>query len=494
MDKSRAAGLSLNNQHSVSSRNNALGKSVEGLNTINQNNSTTNSNGNDENSFEWIDSNGEKYVYGDDDDESDDVEVKGCFPFKRADDSYMKRKKHSLDSRMNEQHHTQLVNDENRLPIIIASQSLSPNNTYDDTEHNRSNNDNDNSHNNSNNNSSSNSNSFELCKRNLDDVPYDRVFYRTIQKSLDDIFSRDDYAEQLVASQKSRNSKSSGDLTMYNEDDDEIYGPHFFPRFQSESQFNRECFFARHSSDESDPNHSIHSNSSYQNKNDSRKSSEFPLINNSFGSLSINDNTVPVINNNNNNDDSTSTNHSHINRGYDDRTNSICSDHSSIDSSITPSASRKSSVTFRVDTTTSSIGTMSSANSQLFYANIDAKQPIDLVSDLTERFLPKNQRHQSYAVIAHRSTHLSPLHQQTKLVVKAGSVPMKKDKKSAFEPFARLFKFPKHNYNKFENKNDMKEQLLIDEKTQSNNAAHDNESQYDAVYRTKNFVLAKQND
>lgn len=90
------------------------------------------------------------------------------------------------------------------------------------------------------------------CPPNLDEVPYDRVFYRGIQQSLDSIFGRDDDGHALRL-RNDRNSKSFSDLTLTDEGND---GNSALPAYDMwtmeepiESQFDRECFFrANHES------------------------------------------------------------------------------------------------------------------------------------------------------------------------------------------------------------------------------------------------------
>lgn len=505
LDKSRigTSGMLANqpntNLPSSSSRNNILGKSVEGLNTVNNssNNSTAFVHRQNIGSVDGLNY-GEKYSYDDDEDDEDDEEVKGCFGFIRSDDHYVKRKKHSLDSKMAEHNHNQTPNfginyirPPNNLANVIGSGAYAQNITDDDT----------------------NVSNVEIhVDRNLDNVLYDRVFYRTIQKSLEEIFARDDYNQQFV-SQKSRNSKSSGDLTMYN-DEDETYAQNYFPRYGSASKFDRECFFVKNnnndSSDESDPNISIKSNtlSYHQNQEFSQKSTELPL-DTSFGSLHLNGNSNGNVSNNRYN--------SH--RSHDERTNSICSDdQSSIELSITPSVSRKSSVTFRVDTNGNT--PISNSTNQLFYSNLESTQNSigDMSTDLTTKFLLKTKQHHhtNYALIAHTKTPLHHTHKHTNNLVNANSgvsvgvlksalsKKEKKDKptitKSKYKTLTRFLKFPKKTsvlhsnsfYNKNEDKSEMNEQLLVEDK--ANNSTTSNEPQYDAIFRTKNFLLAKQNE
>uniref|UniRef100_A0A1L8DL26 mitogen-activated protein kinase kinase kinase n=1 Tax=Nyssomyia neivai TaxID=330878 RepID=A0A1L8DL26_9DIPT len=129
----------------------------------------------------------------------------------------------------------------------------------------------------------------------VDDVAYDRVFYRTIQKSLDELFVRDEYAAQGGPREQRVGSRSSGDLSVYGEEEESVYN-HRFQRYGSDSQFPRECFFAN-------------------------KSTSIDLTN---GEGAPNDSFAQSFG--------------------EERTNSFCSD-----STDTSTPSRKSSVTFRRD-------------------------------------------------------------------------------------------------------------------------------------------------
>lgn len=78
------------------------------------------------------------------------------------------------------------------------------------------------------------------------DVHYDRVFYRKMQKSLDDIFSRDSELDEPIS--RISSSKSSDNLTMYasSRSDSTVVdeSDYKFHRFGSaESKFKRESFF-----------------------------------------------------------------------------------------------------------------------------------------------------------------------------------------------------------------------------------------------------------
>lgn len=175
LDKSRTAGND-SPTNASSSHNDFLGKSVDGLNII----KTSKNNNNYGNSTKLgsVDclNNGDRYVkYNDndyDDDDDEDTATPGCFSFiSRNDDTLMKRKKHSLDSKMAEtpnQNQNQTINPNpvNALHIAvktIGAAAYAQEVGVDD----------------------------ESNRRNVDlnDVPYDRVFYRKMQKSLDDILT-----------------------------------------------------------------------------------------------------------------------------------------------------------------------------------------------------------------------------------------------------------------------------------------------------------------
>lgn len=432
---------------------------------------------------------GERYTYDDDDDDEDDVEVKGCFGFIRSEDGYVKRKKHSLDSKMAENSHqsTNLIN--LRTPIVAAAAALTHREPSDRKP--------------------------EICvdeNRNCDEPPYDRVFYRNIQKSLEEIFARDDF-NQRFASQKSRNSKSSGDLTMYNEEED-VYGQYQFQRPNSRSEFHRECFFVNHnaddSSEESEPNASMKSNTSsiHRSQEYGRKQAT---------------NNEQLLNANDSPSDSSNTNstNSKYHRTHDDRTNSICSDdHSSTDMSITPSASRKNSVTFRVDgVSNGNTHTSTVPPNQLIYANL-VTASFDVPRKLVPK--PKSNNHTRYALIDHHKNqlHSTNLYKPTNGLVTTSGVSVlksalsKKEKKekpsssiisakSKCIGLTRFLKFPRkaavlHSnsfYSKGEDKTEMNEQLLLDDdKTAHSTGSSTNDPIYDSVFRTKNFLLAKSND
>lgn len=463
LDKSRTPAISLLQQQQSNQpigRLNPLGKSVEGLSSL--------SNGTTGNVIAE-----ESYVEEDDDEH--EVKVKGCFGFIRNDDNYMKRKKYSLDSKMDENQSIDIC-----TPIITASSSIAStsfSHTASVAEDDDGN--------------TVESASFEICTRNLDDVPYDRVFYRTIQKSLDEIFSRDDYNQQFV-SEKSRNSKSSGDLTTAEDDD---YDSYRFERY--DSKFNRECFFVNHDQSEEDEsreteserNTSIKSNNSFQDAELSQNSIDSPL-DSSFASITLNGSAGREGNNKH-----------FVNRSFDERTNSMCSDQSSVD--LSTASSRKSSVTFRVDNGYGFSG-QSTTDSISYRPNAELSS-----SDVATQFIPSaqlaNHRHPNNigqnTISQPHYHHMKPIRTGDGVLKSALSKKDKRDKpsKSKFKGFTnQLLKLTRGNtllhsnsfYNKLENKTDLKEQLLVDNQSSSLNVS---ETQYETVF-TKNFLLAKQSE
>lgn len=462
LDKSRTPAISLIHQQSNQSigRLNPLGKSVDGLSSL--------SNGSTGNVIAE-----ESYV---EEDEDEEVKVKGCFGFIRNDDSYMKRKKYSLDSKMDENHSNDIC-----IPIITASSSIAST-SFSHTISATDDDDGD----------IVESDSFEVCRRNLDDVPYDRVFYRQIQKSLDEIFSRDDYNQQFV-SEKSRNSKSSGDLTTA-DDDDDAYDSYRFERYGS--KFDRECFFVNHDQSEEDEsretiesdierNTSIKSNNSFQDTELSQNSIDSPL-DSSFASINLNGSTCRE------------NNKQFVNRSFDERTNSMCSDQSSVD--LSTASSRKSSVTFRVDNGYGFSG--QSTDSITFRPNSQLSS-----NDVATQFIPSAQlTAHRHPIIGQNVTqphyhHMKPIRTSDGVLKSALSKKDKRDKpsKSKFKGFTnQLLKLTRGNtllhsnsfYNKLENKTDLKEQLLVDNQSGSLNVS---ETQYETVF-TRNFLLAKQSE
>lgn len=160
--------------------------------------------------------NGICHSFDDDDDDDyakDEVSSSGCFPFiNRSDDTSSRsiyqgeprsRKKLSIDSSSYQ---------------LISSPIKNNNNNNNDIPH-----------------PNNHGTIMSGYKRpNLDDVIYDRAFYRENQKSLDNVFAKYDEQQQSLANlNNKRNSRSSTVLT-YNDYDEEI---------EYSSKFDRKCFF-----------------------------------------------------------------------------------------------------------------------------------------------------------------------------------------------------------------------------------------------------------
>lgn len=530
MDKSRAAAASHSSVNSTTNtsttHNTVLGKSVDGLNIIQHNNNNNHSSNqkkslkaagnhsmaisrsqhcvndmdrscNSSNStikavgtvHQRLKNGSDRFIRYDKENDVDDFdefddddngEKTGCFSFisRSGDDSYTKRKKHSFDSKMAEQSLIQTV-PVNALHIAIGANAYAQDIGADEDV---------------NDDSVTDSNvELRVSQQPLkDDVTYDRNFYRAIQKSLDDIFSRDDYNEQF-ASQKSRNSKSSGDLTMF-DNDDESYGQYRFRQFDGESKFRRECFFATHNDDDESSNDvdTTTTATSTNHELDEKISERL----NYYQQLSS---RIP-----------------------NDQTHSAsCSDEhsSSVDISMTtPSASRKSSVTFRVDNNsfddTQSSPAVTQSTTELFYANIDQNSIQHSIGDasaeLTTTILPKSPMR--YAMIANPQSP-SPQNLHNVNVANGATIPLKsvllkkerKEKstqKSKYKTLTGFLKFPKKKsvlhsnsfYNKYDQKTEMNEQLLDEDDKCGSHASNGSEPKYDSIYRSKNFVIAKQNE
>ncbi|GAB0092989.1 Mitogen-activated protein kinase kinase kinase [Sergentomyia squamirostris] len=395
LDKSRTGMTALSvAAAATAARNDILGKSHdEGLNTIN--------------SRKWSSGRGRRPADDrllndgyrmNEDDEDNEFSKSGCFGFIRSDESYSRgnststpyvinHKKYSLDSKM-------------------------PDNVQGG---------------------------------NLDDVPYDRVFYRTIQKSLDELFVRDeDFGAQSVdragyGREQRVGSRSSGDLSVYGEEEESVYNR--FQRYGSDSQFPRECFFAK--------------------KNTSK----------SIDLTEMDTFTTTVV---------TPRDHS---RSYgEERTNSFCSDdHSSTDTS-TPS--RKSSVTFRrdVEVTNHDSSETSSYSLPSYHSDEHSSgremRPITMYPPLRSEVSPRK-----FEKITpdKKSSQQSDFKQ-----IKSTS---SKNKSAAYlKRFLSIAK-PSKQKKKYDGasnsgKSEMSERLLTESST---------DPTYDTVY-TPNFVIARQND
>lgn len=401
LDKSRIASNSTSTSHSE-----IIGKSVEGLTTTSLSKISL-----------------DDY---DDDDDDEEVEVKGCFGFIRSDVSFSKRKKFSLDNEMSE--NIMILNDDDRLQSPDTDATNSTQSSGD-----------------------------KKIARNLDDVPYDRVFYRAIQKSLDDIFSRDEYNSQFVAQQNARNSKSSGDLTSLHEGDEDTYPAYRFQRHGSISKFDRECFFTNktESFEASETEVSFASVSSTQ---DSRRRPFDSSLEDSFNALNITYDSLTK---------------------YDERKNSMCSDQSSVDLST---VSRKSSVTFRHN--------VDSIDSDSEHLSSSCRPNLNQIETI---FVPTTRLPQSADKFSAKER--SKLSLKSALTNKIDRPRLQKCKGG----LSRLFKINKTKavvrtnslYNKFDGSCELNEKLLDDSPT---SVVASNEPQYDAIFCTKNFVLAKQNE
>lgn len=474
LDKSRnAAGSNLaHTTNASSSHNNILGKSVDGLNLIhagNDNTSYSNStelgsadrlNNNHNTINEEYNINGDRFIIYDGDDDDDDDSKTGCFSFiSRSDDSYMKRKKHSLDSRMTE------TSPENALHIAVKPAAGLPTYASDVVEH------------------------IDVdqplmrmhsvinevpSNRNSDaEPPYDRVFYRTIQKSLDDIFARDDFNQQF-SQQDSRHSKSSADLTMYS-DNEQHY------RFQpfGSSKFPRQCFIVNNNNDEN-ANRNDSSSDNGDDNDDDLDSSNLELSTRSNESTS--DNITNSISQNDGNpfDGDAVAKNMHL-------------------------TSRKNSVTFRVDSTDSTQSLTDNTTNELFYANIDHRAIRDsFVSNDSSNNSYINRTSDLYQPISASNSSSHPDNSD----VQAKNAPTRSDSdcravysKFKFKRIQRLWRGQRtgsvlHSnsfYKKQDAKTEMNEQLLDEDNESYTNSINGNEPKYES-FRTANFLLAKKKD
>lgn len=180
LDKSRVAGNDSPTNASTS-HTNFLGKSVDALNIIKS--GKNNNNYGNSTKLEADDhSNTGQYMRHNEQtiDDDEDVATPGCFSFiGRNDDTIVKRKKHSLDSKMADTP----MSSANLLPLRVAVKSIGAaayaQNVNDDD---------DNENECGNGNIDDNTKGYDQFNNtDLNNVIYDRVFYRNIQKSLDDI-------------------------------------------------------------------------------------------------------------------------------------------------------------------------------------------------------------------------------------------------------------------------------------------------------------------
>lgn len=174
MDKSRVAGNDSPTNASTS-HTNFLGKSVDALNIIKSGKNNNNYGNSTKLGADDRSNNGQCVRHNEqtiDDDE--DVATPGCFSFiGRNDDTIMKRKKHSLDSKMADTPNSSA----NLLPLRVAVKTIGAAayaqsvDDDDDIE-----------------NIDENTKCYDQYNNtDLNNIIYDRVFYRNIQKSLDDI-------------------------------------------------------------------------------------------------------------------------------------------------------------------------------------------------------------------------------------------------------------------------------------------------------------------
>lgn len=398
LDKSRLAMTSLAVAQTPS-RNDILGKSHdEGLNTISCRKYSGRVRRDDAHGLH------DSYEMNEDD-EDNEFSKSGCFGFIRSDESYSRgnstssarvinHKKYSLDSKMPETN----------------------------------------------------------AKGNVDDVPYDRVFYRTIQKSLDELFVRDcgEFGAQSVDrggySREHRiGSRSSGDLSVYGEEEESVYNNRF-QRYGSDSKFPRECFFTKK------PTSKSIDLTEMDNDRDVGEDDRFPF----FTNTNIRDQ-----------------------RSFgEERTNSFCSDHSSTDTS-TPS--RKSSVTFRrdVEVTNHDSSETSSYSLPSYHSDEHSgreSRPVTMYPPLKSEVSPRK-----FEKITTPNSDKNPLY----------SGDFKQSKSTSSSYLKRIIQLakPSKQRKKYDGssnsgKGEMSERLLTESNT---------ESTYDTVY-TPNFVIARQNE
>lgn len=205
LDKTRVAGNDSPTNASSTSHNNFLGKSVDALNMIksgksnnNYSNTTTNKLGQSGGSgvggdrkYNRYDRRSKSYrnigevYYDNDDDDDETAETIGCFSFiGRNEDTLMKRKKHSLDSKMSEDASAASNSSASTLPLHMAVKTIGAaayvQEIDDDGSRGGGGDDDDN-------NNIDDGDDTRRPYSNLNNVIYDSLFYRNIQKSLDDI-------------------------------------------------------------------------------------------------------------------------------------------------------------------------------------------------------------------------------------------------------------------------------------------------------------------
>lgn len=467
LDKSRnaAANNLANTTNASSSHNNILGTLVDDMDfMLTGHDAPSNNNSNELGSADRLNNNNPNnnsilnhfnddrytiYDYNEDDDDDDDTEKTGCFSFigVRGDDSYMKRKKHSLDSRMTE------VSPENSLHIAArtvgsSAYTMAQRQTLDDDRSVRE------------------RSNEPPSGRNVDDPPYDRVFYRTIQKSLDDIFGRDDFTDQFTA-QDSRHSKSSADLTMYSDNEHR----YLFQPFGS-SKFSRDCFIVKNNNEPTAIQDRLSSDS------DDVDSSDHELT-------QSNDSISENI------------------------TNSLSQIESDSVANSIRSKRQKSPVTFRVDSTEST-QSIDDEPKELFYVNVvhgsvresfvyDDPASVPSSKRASQRF-SVNSTVSSMGGSALLESAPNTAAHPTKNVPKRIGDHNRLYSKFNFKAVQRFWRAPRSGsvlhpniYKKQDAKTEMNEQLLDEDNESYPNSLSGVEPKYE-TFRTTNFLLAKKSD
>lgn len=333
---------------------------------------------------------------------------------------------------------------------------------------------------------------YELISTGGEHVSYDPIFYRTLQKSLDDLFSRDDDLNEVFGGGSSSiqssfddshlhrrqsrtervSSKSSGDLSMYGTEEDSETN-YRFQKFASDSKFRREHFFTNQSKSLDLTDRDSNSTIKERYSNLVTEFTEAPLEE-SMSSLNI----------------STESKNKNCskNLSFEEKSNSFCSDNSSIEIK-TPS--RKSSVTFKNDIEINSPEN-SSSSSHLFYTN-NYPIAISKKNDFTRKFTIST----NYTDLVKNSKELPKSRSKNK-------IDKQLNKKTKTFNFTKMFRKKVVKTKSFYNKNydptnvDMKESLLAETAEPTNDVANQNSSvqepQYGAIFYTTNFVLARQNE
>lgn len=473
LDKSRSGANSM--PTSTTSRN-ILGKSHEGLNSIKSKKYNKSLDADDER--EHYDG----YEYDDDDDDGSS-EIKGCFGWKKEKDDSPSSTSNSTNRNFNNNH---LEKGSKKLSLDSQRKYKEANVSLSKFESSHENDDDDDEE--------------TIRKKYLDDVPYDRIFYRGIQKSLDEIFARDDYNQQFVDNsshndtsqylRQNRNSKSSNDLSYFN-----VGGV---------SKFKRECFFTNHSqsldldngNDDDNYSSSTHSNSSRQ-------------LEDSFSSLKIREPKAVL---------------KRESKNFDERSNSFCSS----DDASTPS--RKSSVTFKsnpidstnysVDSSFSILSTPSSDTSLSQISNILTLQNHDAGRSVPRKFT-LNQNYHDLLSSTEMATAAGPPYRKEQHPKLRDKIDKPKSKTKYFKNIFKDFKnknkkLVTHSNSIYRKINDreMNEKLLDNSNvnqihiqeanidgsarpitiSSNSSSVRTEESQYDTVFCTRNFVLGRQNN